>query len=143
MLIEHIFMSRTRSSTLWESKILSPTPVLKLFLCCFNDFSTSEYLFSASVSLSMKSYQIIVIFYNPYSKTYISNPGICNIYLRIAYWVYSRCQVATGGTETTKHLQKKQIKSEIANIGLNATRYLGGQKHRCVQLHKDNTILKG
>lgn len=83
ILIEHIFMSRTRSSTLWESKILSPTPVLKLFRCCFNHIYTSEYLFYASVSLSMKSSQIIVIFYYPYSKTYISNPGIYKIYLRI------------------------------------------------------------
>lgn len=83
-----------------------------------------------------------MVLYNTYSKTYISNLVIYKIYLRISYWVYPSYQTATEGTETPKLFQKKPIKSEIANIGRVATRYLGGQKHRCVQLHKD-TILMG
>lgn len=42
-----------------------------------------------------------------------------------------------------KLLQKKRSKSEIADIDLIATRYLGGRKHRGMHPHKDNTILMG
>lgn len=46
VLIQHTFMSQIRNCILWESKVLTTMPVIKLSPYCFKYFSTSEnYLF--------------------------------------------------------------------------------------------------
>lgn len=63
----------------------------------------------------------------------MSNPGIYKCIWEswknrsVSYWIYPSYQAAAEGTETMKLLQKKQIKSETANISLIAIRCLGGQ----------------
>lgn len=53
---------------------------------------------------------------------------------------YEAATETTDVAVTVKPLQQKQIKSEIANTSVIATRCFEGQKYKQVQIHKDDTV---